>query len=335
MISVIIPTRDRLPLLRRTVAALLAQRRPPPWEAIVVDDGSTDGTGEWLRQLPPPFRAVTGDGASGRGQARNAGARVARGDILLFLDGDMIAMPEMLRTHAALHAARARLVVSGSPWCWRETPAPTGVQRDADDLAPWLHFVTRVVSLTQEDFWAAGGFQPAFISYGFEDWELGYRLAARGHRFVMAADGSAYHQRHPTADRTLAGVRRSYGVFLRLHPDLDVALMALIPPWSDQGGYRRLLASSRRMARWPGAASELQTAALHAARHWVRFGSAPASADPAPRAGDPVLDPGVREALWWLQRLRVPYSLGLTASTSMSSLTRSATTRPPASSRAL
>jgi hypothetical protein len=53
---------------------------------------------------------------------------------------------------------------------------------------------------------------------------LGYRLAKAGARFMPASDGSAYRQPHPMTDRSPADLRRSIGVILKRHPDLDVAL---------------------------------------------------------------------------------------------------------------
>ena len=311
MVSVIIPARNRLPYLRRVLQALQRQQDPPPWEAVVVDDGSTDGTGQWAKAAG--LRVVIHDQAAGRAQARNAGAAAARGDVLLFLDADMLAVPRILRTHARLHAV-GHGVVSGSPWCWREVPLaapldaldawarpgpiPAGQVRLATGPAPWLHFVTRAVSVAARGF---PGFDPGFRAYGFEDWELGYRLAQAGASFVLASDGAAYHQQHPTTDRSMADVRRSYGTFLEAHPDLDVALMAAVPPWSRPGEYGRLLASVRRLP--PSAAAELGAAALAAARRWVREAVPVLAGAPVGRPSDPVFDPAAREAVWWLQRL--------------------------------
>jgi glycosyltransferase involved in cell wall biosynthesis len=308
VVSVIIPSRNRLPWLQRTVAALLQQRQPPPWEAVVVDDGSRDGTAAWVRGLPDPIRLLARAAPGGRAAARNAGAAAARGDVLLFLDADVIALPTLLRTHAEL-AAPGR-VVSGSPWCWREAgaaatdPIPAGEVVQAGGPAPWLHFVTRVVSLPRDDFWRVGGFDTGFRGYGFEDWELGYRLHRAGSAFVLASDGSGYHQPHDVSDRGPADLRRNYGWFLQRHPDLDVALMVLAPPWRTPEAYVRLLAAAQRLQRWPEVARSFERAVLAAARRWSERGEPVRVGDPI-RAVPPelLLEPGAREALWWLQRL--------------------------------
>ena len=78
-LSVIIPTRDRLPTLRRTLAALAEQQLDGvEAEVVVVDNGSADGTGEALESLkdgfPLPLHTLT-EPTRGPGPARNAGLR--------------------------------------------------------------------------------------------------------------------------------------------------------------------------------------------------------------------------------------------------------------------
>ena len=92
-ISVVIPTYNRLPLLQETLASVYSQSVPAD-EVIVVDDGSTDGTREWLEseaaagRLRPLFQPNLGPSA-----ARNAGARAALRGWLVFLDSDDVWLP--------------------------------------------------------------------------------------------------------------------------------------------------------------------------------------------------------------------------------------------------
>jgi glycosyltransferase involved in cell wall biosynthesis len=85
---VVLPTYDRLPLLREAVASVLAQT-VSDLELVVVDNGSTDGTREYLAGLRDPrLRAVTTERLFTAGRARNAGLAAARGRLIAFLDSD-------------------------------------------------------------------------------------------------------------------------------------------------------------------------------------------------------------------------------------------------------
>ncbi len=91
-VSVVIPTFNRLPQLRRAVQSVI-QQIFTDWELIIVDDGSTDGSAEWLKSLqlewslPQPIvvKTIVNSGVS---RARNVGAHLARGEWLAFLDSD-------------------------------------------------------------------------------------------------------------------------------------------------------------------------------------------------------------------------------------------------------
>jgi glycosyltransferase involved in cell wall biosynthesis len=96
MISVIVPARDAAATIGRTLAALAAQDVDTPYEVILVDDGSRDGTVDVARRAPGPVRVVAQPGA-GPGPARNRGAAEATGEILAFTDADCIPSAGWLR----------------------------------------------------------------------------------------------------------------------------------------------------------------------------------------------------------------------------------------------
>src|ERR1051326_2899654 len=115
MISVIIPTYNRRELLARTLDALFRQNvEAHLYEIIVVVDGSTDGTSEMLKRLKPACGlAVIEQPNCGQASAMNAGARAAHGEILLFIDDDILCDPDLLQHHAAAHASGEGHVVFG------------------------------------------------------------------------------------------------------------------------------------------------------------------------------------------------------------------------------
>ena len=117
LVSVVIKTRNEAERLRLVLASLSRQTIPilPPEsppdsvdlaaEVIVVDDGSTDGTAELLQSgnSPVPVLHIRHVSSRGRSAAANSGAKHASGDMLVFLDGDVLACPEFCERHAQTH----------------------------------------------------------------------------------------------------------------------------------------------------------------------------------------------------------------------------------------
>jgi len=91
MISVIIPTYNRLAFLKESVESVLNQdffhRHPRQWELLVIDDGSTDATREWVETCKDPVRCLR-QAHAGVSAARNLGLQEACGDLIAFLDSD-------------------------------------------------------------------------------------------------------------------------------------------------------------------------------------------------------------------------------------------------------
>jgi glycosyltransferase involved in cell wall biosynthesis len=100
-ISLIVATYNRGPALARTLDSVFAQTLPPT-EVVVVDDCSTDGTGDWARDHYPQARVVRPERNLRTSGARNFGARHAAGDVLVFLDHDDELMPHAVETLAGL-----------------------------------------------------------------------------------------------------------------------------------------------------------------------------------------------------------------------------------------
>jgi glycosyltransferase involved in cell wall biosynthesis len=116
LLSVVIPTWNRAPLVCEAVRSALHQR-PGGVEVIVVDDASTDGTAERLRaEFGSQIRLVRLEHRRGPGGARNAGARLARGEFVGFLDSDDLWLPGKLKAELRVFAEfpEIEVVVSDS-----------------------------------------------------------------------------------------------------------------------------------------------------------------------------------------------------------------------------
>jgi len=95
--SVVIPSYNRLNVLPRAVASVLAQNESD-FELIVVDDGSTDGTAAWLAtQTDPRIKVIAAERNHGVSAARNRGLAAARAPVVAFLDSDDTYRPQRLR----------------------------------------------------------------------------------------------------------------------------------------------------------------------------------------------------------------------------------------------
>ena len=126
-VTAVVPTRDRVGMLARTLACVLAQR-DVELEVVVVDEGSTDATPALLASLGDRVRTVRHDEPRGLPAARNAGLAVAHGKWVAFCDDDDLWAPDKLA--AQLDAAAA----TGAGWC-----ACGSVNVDVDDRVVGAH----------------------------------------------------------------------------------------------------------------------------------------------------------------------------------------------------
>jgi GT2 family glycosyltransferase len=111
--SVIIRSKDEADRLRLTLRSLAEQTEPP--EVVVVNDGSTDHTEKVISEAADGMSLVrlANSVPLGRSGAANAGAALASGDILIFLDGDTLAGPEFVSRHLAVHSKMSGVVGRG------------------------------------------------------------------------------------------------------------------------------------------------------------------------------------------------------------------------------
>jgi glycosyltransferase involved in cell wall biosynthesis len=206
--SVCVPTYNRHDLVLQTLDALQRQSMPPDrYEVVVVVDGSSDKTAEALAQLQLrcPFRWVWQEN-QGLSAARNAGARLAQHDVLIFLDDDLLATPGLVGAHLDAQARHRDVLVQGfypvAPGHLRTGASLFYDQVFRESLeslqapnAPsrWPIWGGNI-SVRRDTFTRLGGFdQQTFREYGGEDTDFGLRLAGLGIPFVFEPRALAHH----------------------------------------------------------------------------------------------------------------------------------------------
>ena len=188
MLSVIVPTHNRLKLLEGCLAALEAQSFTD-FEVVVAVDGSTDGSVTMLESVKrrAPFKLeVLVLSHGGRSRARNAAIGAASGDVLVFCDDDVTLEAETLSRHAAFHDLFKRSAAIG-PLSYPDGSTRFPVRPS------WVNFSGCNASIPRDAALEVGGFDEALGGYGGEDLEFGYRLERVGVKFKPLPDAGALH----------------------------------------------------------------------------------------------------------------------------------------------
>jgi glycosyltransferase involved in cell wall biosynthesis len=193
--SVVIATRDRAALLEGALRSLATQVGTAAIEVIVVDNGSTDAT----RSVAAAHDAVyVYEAEPNRARARNAGVARATGEMLLFVDDDVVLPPFFVAAHARAHAADTFPRVVTGPIInvpsTDERPVPTFAN------ASNAFFCTCNASVPRNTFQSVGGFDESFDKYGWEDTELGARLRRFDVRRTFAWDAYLWHIKPPATE---------------------------------------------------------------------------------------------------------------------------------------
>ena len=228
-------TYNRRPILEKCLLALERQQACPEidrYEVVVVDDGSTDGTPDWLRGAAERFPHVRliEQSHGGPAEGRNRGVDHAYGDVIVFIDSDLVVTDSFLSCHASSlvrswEARGDRLCFTyGAVVNTANFEQPTAERHKLRDLS-WAYFATGNVAIAKEVLQRAGLFDTGFRLYGWEDLELGERLRRMGVQLIKCPAAVGYHW-HPalTLDQIprlieVEGERARMGlVFFRKHP---------------------------------------------------------------------------------------------------------------------
>jgi glycosyltransferase involved in cell wall biosynthesis len=249
-ISVVIPTYNRKPILEKCLTALEQQNLTQAkaldgYEVLVVDDGSTDGTVDWLqndsqsnRQNPgdlPHVRLLT-QAHQGPAIARNLGVQEAQGDVIIFIDSDLVVTETFLQAHLdGLTQGREqwgdRIFTYGAVINTCNFDHPTSEPYKITDFSA-AYFATGNVAIARHWLETAGLFDVQFQLYGWEDLELGVRLKKLGLKLIKCPEAVGYHWHPPfqltqipnLIDKEVQRGRMGM-LFYQKHPHWEVRLM--------------------------------------------------------------------------------------------------------------
>jgi len=238
-VAVVVATRNRAELLLRLLDGLAAQRGAPPFEVVVVDDGSTDGTPERVEKaapaLPMPVRVLRQERSTGPAGARNRGWQATETPLVAFTDDDCVPVAGWL---AALVAA---VETDGAALAAGVTTYPDD---QADLRATWSywmeddgesgHYSTCNVLYRRDALEAVEGFDDVGFKHrtlrrgasrcvNGEDTDLAWRAIGAGFGATIATDAVVHHEVFPLRWREyVRNVPRLEGLVLLMkkHPHL-------------------------------------------------------------------------------------------------------------------
>ena len=239
LVSVVIPTYNRLPILKKCLNALENQILIDlihDYEIVIVDDGSTDGTTDWLKnniEVFPHLRLFE-QSHGGPAQGRNLGVNKSTGDLIVFIDSDLVVDKYFLVNHvnslikAWKKYGNRKCFTYGSVINTSNFYNPQSEPFKVQDLS-WAYFATGNVAIDKKVLEISGLFDNSFRLYGWEDLELGERLRNMGVKLIKCPGAIGYHW-HPALalDQIpnlirIENERAKMGlVFYRKHPTLRV-----------------------------------------------------------------------------------------------------------------
>jgi hypothetical protein len=215
-VSIVIVTHDGRELLASCLESLAGLDYPADRiETMVYDNGSRDGTIDWLRVRHPAVRAIAGDRNLGFAAANNRAAREASARLLCLVNNDMRFAPGFLRELVAVHATSGAASVGARVLDWagetiefdggtmnfyghgapRHHGVPAGAHEAEIDPFPTLFASGGAMLVERAAFIAAGGFDDRYFAY-FEDVDLGWRLWLLGERCMHAPAARVMHRGH-------------------------------------------------------------------------------------------------------------------------------------------
>jgi O-antigen biosynthesis protein len=243
LVSVVTPLYNCLAHTRAMLDSLRdSMPRGITYEVILVDDGSTDGTREWLEGLREPYAVILNERNLGFGAATNRGASAARGRILALLNNDLVLrkgwIRPMLRALDSL-GSRAGIVgniqldaatgeVDHAGIYFNRKCKPEHDRRDPGRAAALLFPIREMAAVTgacvlvrRETWRALGGFDESFVN-GCEDMDLCFRARAAGLVNAVALRSRVLHHVSASPGRKLRDEENTHRLVERWHEQISL-----------------------------------------------------------------------------------------------------------------
>lgn len=219
-VSLILPTYNGLALLQKHLPTLLDADGVAEAELVVVDDGSTDGTVEWLRHQVPQAKVIALTVNGGFSRACNAAIQASTGEVLVLLNNDVAVekdfLPPLLAAlegDPAVFAVNSKILLPGKAMLdegektggfhngifyvdCRHDPA-----RRSATTAPTLYATACAAAYRRAMVEHLGGFDEIYSPCYWEDVDLSYRALKRGWKVLYEPRSVVYHQHETTTSR--------------------------------------------------------------------------------------------------------------------------------------
>lgn len=244
LVSIVIPTKNRRELLRETLASVVAQTYPH-WEAIVVDDGSTDGTEELVQAKAATQNRIRfvrrEQKPQGASTCRNIGVSNAKGKYVVFLDSDDLLAPTCLEQRIKVMEQNPKLdfavfltgvfhrVPGDSPHLWNNFTEEDDLDRFLRQDTPWHTSgpIWQKTSLARIGLWDER-------ALCWQDWEFHIRSIVAGLNYIKVTQCDSFWRLPRTDSMTKPAPSRRYIVSrIRLFKRL-VPIVRFSSLWSER-----------------------------------------------------------------------------------------------------
>lgn len=219
-ISIVIPNYNGKQYLEKGLNSIFALKEFQSFgnEVIVVDDASSDGSQEYLKQNFPQVNVIPNLKNSGFGEACNKGIRAANNELVILLNNDIVVSEDFVKP--LLDHLKEDDVFAASPklYAWDKQTFATGMyagefkngyvniwnesgvcpEPKINRAAPQMFAIGCAMCFRKNDFLELGGFDNVFRPYCWEDIDISYQALKRGKRVIYEPKSVAYHKIHGT-----------------------------------------------------------------------------------------------------------------------------------------
>jgi len=245
-VSIVIPTYNRKPILKKCLSALENQKlnnNIENYEIVVIDDGSTDGTSLWIKNNSEflPHVVLYEQEHGGPSLGRNLGVIKSKYEIIIFIDSDLVVLDDFIICHVNKLISfwkknNKKCFTYGSVINTSNFKDPQSEKFKLLDTS-FAYFATGNVAIAKELILSVGLFDTSFSLYGWEDLELGERLKNVGTKLIKCPEAVGFHW-HPPFDcdqiQSLVAQEKERAkmalIFFKKHPNLRVRFMIQLTP---------------------------------------------------------------------------------------------------------